>query len=259
MVFRLRINSEACVVVSVEVVSPEGLTVYIVVYAVLEVGVVAVAAAGCDGNAPVLSAVAVGLLIVEGYIIEALPAVGGVSYLDVLLISVVLQGSGYLISGHVGIAGSVDGDGSSTELLGGGVLAVVVVPDGVAVADILDRVLGVVAGDVSLPELGTVVERLDELSLRVVPLVTLEVVVVNGYFLLLSVVLGLDLHIGAGAAVLAEVGFGVVHGNLVGCCAGGSGESAECAYENAQYGNNGNYFLRSRCLSHVGLLLYNEF
>ena len=118
-------NVICAVVVCAEVVSPELCAVYLIAYSVLDVAVGSVIDSGC----PVLGAVGVGRRVSELLILEGLPAVGGVSYKYVLVVSVVLENRSY---GNVvvSVAGSLNSYGSCTANISVGViLAVVVIPD----------------------------------------------------------------------------------------------------------------------------------
>ena len=85
------------------------------------------------------------------------------------------------------------------------------------------------------------------LSVAVLPCLTLEVVVVDRDLLVGSVVLGLYIYISACDAVLAEVGLCGIHlYAIIRRSAGGTGDNAERADQDAKYSDNGNSFLDSR-------------
>ena len=142
---KLRINSVRGVVVLAKVVRPVGGAVYSVRNAVLKaVGIPCVS----HVDRPQLIAVGAGGDIVQRRFLVACPAVGGVSHLDVLFIGKVFEACVNGKAAVVEVVGSERGNRRLANLLGGVVLAVVVVPNGYAVGNILDRIFGVVAGDV---------------------------------------------------------------------------------------------------------------
>ena len=140
------------VVVVAKIVCPILGAVNIVTYRVLkltDLGVVDV-----ERGRPCLGSVVIGVLVAEVLILIGFPTVSGVSDDNALVVGVVLKDRVDLISVAVLVAESLNGYGSGAKHVGGGViLAVVVVPEGLAVRDILDSISGVVAGDDRLPEL----------------------------------------------------------------------------------------------------------
>ena len=196
-------NAEVDVVVCAEVVSPELLAVNLVADRILKV--VSVEEMSVDVSGPCLCAVGVGFAVAELLILEGVPAVGGVSYGYVLVISVVLNNRVYGVIAAILITERLSSYGSYAQnIIGRVVFAVVVVPDLLTVSNILDSIFGVEAVDNGSPDLAAVGKCCDIISLCVHPFGTVQIVVVNEYLLVGSVVFCLNKNLRGSDAVLRE-------------------------------------------------------
>ena len=140
-------NAVVEVVVIAEVVSPVLCAVYLIADSILKIAVISECAKR-ELCAPCFAAVVICINVVELLIVVCVPTVCCVSYEYVLIISIVLKNCVYLISVEVVLktTESLCSYRSSTDLLCPVVIvAVVVIPDRLAVCLILDSILAVEA------------------------------------------------------------------------------------------------------------------